>query len=144
MQKDYYEPLEPRPINESGEISAGATATMKPLGEHGPGGVTEQAGEVASKAQEKASSAADAGLDRAASGLHTAAEKMRDRASGTGGMQAQVGEKAADVMDRASSYLQSHDSGELWEDVERFVKDHPMQAAGGALVAGFLLGKIMR
>jgi ElaB/YqjD/DUF883 family membrane-anchored ribosome-binding protein len=69
---------------------------------------------------------------------------MRDRASSTGGVQAQVGERAADYMEKASTYLQDHDSQELWGEVEKFVKEHPMQAAAGALFAGFMLGRMMR
>jgi ElaB/YqjD/DUF883 family membrane-anchored ribosome-binding protein len=143
MQKDYYEPMEPRPTNEAGEYTSGSTATMTESSD-GSGGITQQAGEIASKAQEKAGAAADMGVDRAATGLHTAAEKMRDRASSTSGVQAQVGEKAADYMEKASTYLQDHDSQELWGEVEKFVKEHPMQAAAGALFAGFMLGRMMR
>jgi len=47
-------------------------------------------------------------------------------------------------MDRTASYLKEHDSQELWSEVEAFVKEHPMQAAAGALFAGYMLGKIIR
>ncbi|MCC6381518.1 MAG: hypothetical protein IT304_03370, partial [Dehalococcoidia bacterium] len=86
---------------------------------------------------------ADAGLDRAASGLQKAADQMRDRA-GSEGLQGQVATKAADTMEKTASYLREHDTDEIWKDMESFVKDHPMQAAAGALVAGFVLGRLLR
>ena len=73
-----------------------------------------------------------------------AAERMRERADSHEGMQADVATKAADAMDRTASYLKEHDSQELWSEVEAFVKEHPMQAAAGALFAGYMLGKIIR
>lgn len=115
----------------------------------------EQAGELASSAREMAGEKAsaigsmaqekaDAGLDRAASGLERAATNMRDRAEGAGGLQEQVGTKVAGGLESAATYFKDHDSAELWSEVETFVKDHPLQAAAGALVAGWMLGRMMR
>lgn len=161
MQKDYYEPVDPQPINDGGEIPNGQAGTSQAHG----GGSSEQGGgmsqmatkaqdqakELAGQAQEKASNVAtmarertDQGVDRAAEGLHTAAEKMRERAANGDGMPAQVGTKVADTLDRTSTYLQEHDTGQIWDDVETFVRQNPMQAAAGALVAGFVLGRIFR
>jgi ElaB/YqjD/DUF883 family membrane-anchored ribosome-binding protein len=121
----------------------------------GQGGVGENASEMASAAQEKISEGASAAQEKigeraeavresAASGLASAANRMRDQSSGQDGMQAQVKGKAADAMETASQYLNQHDSQELWTDLERFVKEHPMQAAAGALVAGYVLAKVTR
>ena len=101
-------------------------------------------GEMRSQAGEKIVAGADAGKERAASGLSVAAERMRERADSHEGMQADVAAKAADAMDKTASYLKEHDSQELWSEVEAFVKEHPMQAAAGALFAGYMLGKIIR
>ncbi|MBI2767490.1 MAG: hypothetical protein HYX53_16465 [Chloroflexi bacterium] len=147
MEKDYYEPLSPRPANAAGEIPEGSIGTMKDGGLRGEaeaGGIIEQAGRVAAKAQLKAFAGADVGRERAASGLATAAGRMRERAEDRGGMQAQFGAKAADAMGKTAGYLREHDSNELWDGVRAFIKEHPMQAAAGALFAGYFIGKMMR
>lgn len=164
MQKDYYEPVDPQPINEGGEIPNGQTGTSQAYSDGSmqgggeSGGVTQmaakaqdQAKEIAGQAQEKVGNVAtmarertDQGVDRAAEGLHTAAEKMREHAETREGVHAQVGTKVADTLDRTSSYLKEHDTAQMWDEVETFVRQNPMQAAAGALVAGFLLGRIFR
>lgn len=121
---------------QANEIAARAQEKAGEFGEM----AQEKAGEVASMAQERA----DVGIDRAAEGLQQAADTMRERAGDHDGMQAQVGTKLADGLEKTAAYLKEHDSAELWDEVEAFVKEHPMQAAAGALVAGFLFGRILR
>ena len=108
----------------------------------------KKAGETASEArtavQEKVTSGADTGIDKAAQGLGSAAEKMRSRADEDQGMRSTVETKAADAMDKTAGYLKDRDSQELMRDLEEFVKAHPMQAAVGALAAGYVLGKLVR
>lgn len=150
MEKDYYEPqvdpitdLEGRGV---GDYHPGSIATT----EEKPS-VTEQASEIAAKAQEKAGEVggmakerADQGIDRAADGLQKAADTMRSRMEDQGGIQGEVGAKVAGGLEATASYLKDHDSAELWGEVESFVKEHPLQAAAGALVAGWMLGRMMR
>lgn len=107
-------------------------------------GARERATEGATAVQERAMSGADKGLDKAAEGLGSAAEKMRARAGEESGMRATAQEKAAEAMDKTAGYLREHDSQELMHDLEDYVKAHPLQAAAGALVAGFVLAKIVR
>ena len=156
MRRDYYEP--DAPVNEtsdadhtapSGQVAAGsATQVLKDRAAD----IQEQAGEVAEKAQEQAGAVkdkaieqAEVGKQKAASGLHSAAEQLRNRAGDEeDGVKAQVVTKAADTMEQTATYLEEHEASEIWEDFERFVKEHPMQAAAGALVAGFVFGRILR
>ena len=109
---------------------------------------TERAGETVSEAKsalgEKLNSGADAGMNKAADGLGTAAEKMRTRAEEDEGVRATMEVKAADAMDKTADFLKTHDSKELMTDLEEFVKAHPIQAAVGALAAGYVIGKIVR
>lgn len=165
MQRDEYEPLDPRPINEGGEVPAGQSGTYQPQegeSQMGQQSQEQQSGDMASKAQEQASNVAgkaqeragnvatmaqersNQGIDKAAKGMSSAAEQVRHRMEGKEGMQGQMGTRVADSLDRAGGYLREHDSQQIWEDVESFVKENPMQAAAGALVAGFLLGRILR
>lgn len=108
----------------------------------------KRAGETATEArtavQERVTSGADTGIDKAAQGLGSAAEKMRSRAEEDQGMRSTVETKAAEAMDKTAGYLKEHDSQELMRDLEEFVKAHPMQAAVGALAAGYVLGKLVR
>ena len=112
---------------------------------------TEKASELQEKASEKASEvgtklheSAEAGIDRAADGLEKAAVQLRSRAEDGGGVQEKVGVRVADGLDKTSQYLRDHEAQEIWTDVEQFVKDHPMQAALGALVAGYVVAKVMK
>jgi hypothetical protein len=94
--------------------------------------------------QDRVASGADAGIDKTAEGLESAAEKIRSRTEGEEGMKSAVQEKAADAMEKTAGYLKEHDSKELMHDLEEFVKAHPLQAAVGALAAGYVIGKIAR
>jgi len=102
--------------------------------------VKDKAAEVGSKVEEKA----EVGKEKAADGLEKAAEQMRTRLESQGGPQAQVGVKVADGMEKTAGYLRDHETAEIWSDVETFVKEHPMQAAATAAVAGFVLARILR
>jgi hypothetical protein len=93
---------------------------------------------------EKAQEQADKAREQTAGGMERAAEMVRERTEGSSGMQAQVGAKAADTLDNASIYLKSHNTTEIWNDVEVYAKEHPGQALAGAILAGFLLGRILR
>lgn len=108
----------------------------------------QRAGELANDGrvavQEKVVSGVDTGMDKAAQGLESAAEKMRGRAEEDTGVRSTVEEKAADAMGKTAEYLKEHDSQELIHELEEFVKAHPIQAAAGALVAGYVLAKIVR
>jgi ElaB/YqjD/DUF883 family membrane-anchored ribosome-binding protein len=104
----------------------------------------EKMSEGTTAVQERAISGADKGREKAAEGLGSAAEKMRSRAEEDTGMRGTVEGKAAEAMDKTAGYLKEHDSQELMHDLEEYVKAHPMQAAAGALVAGFVLAKIVR
>jgi hypothetical protein len=104
----------------------------------------EAVSEARSVVQEKTVAGADAGLDKAAQGLGSAADKMRTRAEEDEGIRGSLEGKAAEAMDKTAGYLKDHDSQELMRDVEEFVKAHPLQAAAGALVAGYVLGKLVR
>jgi hypothetical protein len=107
-------------------------------------GSKERMNEGMAATQERVMGGADKGMDRAAEGLESAAEKMRSRAGEEDGMRSSVQVKAADAMDKTATYLKEHDSEELLHELEDYVKAHPLQAAAGALVAGFVLAKIVR
>jgi len=101
---------------------------------------------AAGKASEygsKLTETADTGIDKAAEGLEKAAVQLRSH-SEDGGVQGQVGTRVADGLDKTSQYLRDHEAQEIWSDVEQFVKDHPLQAAAGAALAGYVVAKLMK
>lgn len=85
---------------------------------------------------------ADAGTGRIAARLETAASAMRDRAAEAGGVRERVGNVAADRVEKTSEYFRERDTREVVGDVGDYVRHHPVQAAAGALVVGYMLGRL--
>jgi ElaB/YqjD/DUF883 family membrane-anchored ribosome-binding protein len=101
--------------------------------------VSETASEYGDKAQEQL----EKGKEQTASGLESAAGMIRERTQ-TGPLPPEAGAKVAEGMESAATYLREHDTTEIWNDMERYVKEHPAQAVAGAIFAGFLLGRMLR
>jgi ElaB/YqjD/DUF883 family membrane-anchored ribosome-binding protein len=105
------------------------------------------AGQVKHQAQETASQAKEQlerGREHAGEYAENAAEMVREKAHERGGVQEKVGVKAADAMERTAGYLRENRTDEIWDDIERLAREHPIQALGGAVLAGFLIGRILR
>jgi ElaB/YqjD/DUF883 family membrane-anchored ribosome-binding protein len=137
------------------------SSTASEPSETGETGAREQAKEYADQAKNKASDIADqaknktgemadaakeraeAGKGQAASSLEHAAQVTHERAAESEGMPAQAGTKVADVMEDTAKYLRTHDTNEIWRDVESYAKSHPLQTLAGAVVGGFVLGKLI-
>lgn len=102
------------------------------------------AGQQASDMASKVTDQADKGMEKAAESLTSASQQIRERAEEQGGMQAQVGTKVADDLDKTSEYLETHDSKQVMDDIETYVKEHPMMAVAGAVVGGFVLARVLR
>jgi len=105
-------------------------------------GAREQAEQGAMQARERASQAAEQGEERAAEGMEQAASMIRDRADGTPAAGAAM--KAADGMERSADYLRKHDTNEMWQDVEHYVREHPVAGIAGSVAAGFLVGRLLK
>jgi ElaB/YqjD/DUF883 family membrane-anchored ribosome-binding protein len=101
--------------------------------------VKEKARDTAEMAKDRA----DEGIDKAAEGMQGAADKLRDRAEQQGGVAADAGVKVADTMERSAEYLREHDTDQIFEDLEQYVRKHPMQAIAGAVVGGFIVGRLL-
>lgn len=88
--------------------------------------------------------------DRAAEGLETAAHRLDDvanRQGGQGGAMGRAGDmahRAADTMESTARYLRDNDVRALQSDLERMVKESPLQTLLVAVAAGWVLGKILR
>ncbi|OAI38966.1 hypothetical protein AYO38_08615 [bacterium SCGC AG-212-C10] len=98
---------------------------------------------MVSGAMTKVQDGVEGGKEKLADGIGSAAETMRERMDGDGAV-AKAGTMAADSLEKTASYLRDHESGELWADVQEYVKQHPASALVGALAAGFVLSRIVR
>jgi ElaB/YqjD/DUF883 family membrane-anchored ribosome-binding protein len=104
------------------------------------GRTKEAASEYGARAQEQL----DKGMDQAADGMESAAARLRSQAENTEGMPAQAGVKVADGIETAATYLREHNTDEVLNDVEHYVRQHPTQALVGAIFAGFVIGRVLR
>lgn len=91
------------------------------------------------------------GMERAASGLETAARKLDDMANrqgmgatGTKAKAVNLAHGTADTMESVSRYLRSNDAADLQRDMERQVRENPLQTLLVGVAAGWLIGKILR
>jgi ElaB/YqjD/DUF883 family membrane-anchored ribosome-binding protein len=103
----------------------------------------QRASETKDRVEEVVREKTEQGIDRTAEGVQSAAERIRSEANERGGMTAEAGTKVADTMDRTAGYLREHDSEQILSDVERYVREHPLQAVAGAVVGGFILGRLL-
>jgi ElaB/YqjD/DUF883 family membrane-anchored ribosome-binding protein len=108
------------------------------------GQAKEKAAEVATQVKDRAQETADKAIDGTAGGVQSVADTIRERAEGSGGIQEKAGTTVADGMEKTATYLRDHDSQQMMQDVERFVREHPTQAVLGAVAAGFIIGRILR
>lgn len=153
MRRDKFDPEDtidddqPDHTAPSGQVAAGSATSW--MSDHEPD-IQEQAGEVAQRAHERATAyerameQAEAGRQKAASGLRSAADQIRRRGMEAEGSRAQAIARAADTVDKSAQYLDEHEAREMWGTFETFVREHPFQAAAGALAAGVLIGRILR
>lgn len=103
----------------------------------------DQAAEMAPRAREAAYDTVESGRTGAAEGLERAAENLERQSRGDG-MTAMAAGAAADGMQQAAGYLRTHETAEMWEDVERYVREHPGRSVLAAIAAGVVVGRILR
>jgi len=104
----------------------------------------EKAQTKASEFGQKAQQRADQSLDKAASATERAASQLREKARRQGGKAGEIGTKVADKLETTSDYLQQHDSTEILDEIEKYVREHPLLAVGAAAFGGFVLARILR
>jgi ElaB/YqjD/DUF883 family membrane-anchored ribosome-binding protein len=117
-----------------------ATDRGQRSGTQGRENMSQKATEFSERARERT----DEGMQKAAGGMEDTAQKLRERTEGKGGVQAKAGERVAEGMEKTAGYLRDKDSQQIMDDVEQYVKEHPVQAIAGAVVGGFILARILR
>jgi hypothetical protein len=92
---------------------------------------------------DKARQQADAAIERAADEMESASGNVRHMASEYKGTPGEMGTKLADEMHEAAGYLKTHPSRAIVNDVSAYVRQHPGKAIIGAIIAGFVVGRIL-
>jgi hypothetical protein len=124
-------------FNSGSSATRGSTTPGSGLGDF-----KQQAGEFAHKAADRV----DATRQPIADKLHGAAGAIRDQAQGlaTGEGLVGVAKTAADKLESSASYIESHNTKQMIQDVVGIVKRHPAQSLLIAGAVGFLFARAFR
>lgn len=111
--------------------------------------VQEKAGQAVGQVQQQAQSALTQQKEQASEGLNGVAGALRQtgqslREQGQQEQFAQFADKAADQVERFSTFLRDKDLGEITHEVERFARKEPAIFLGGALALGLLGTRFLR
>lgn len=105
-----------------------------------------KAGEVAGRAEERINE----GMKRTADQLDNVARRIDSTAdqrlsgSGAAGRAGELAHGVADTLESVSGYLRSNDMNSLQKDLERQVRERPLQTLLIGVAAGWMVGKILR
>lgn len=139
----------------SDDATVGATATDHQIPSRtsaasdrpSTGGAENIGGQIRNKTQDRLND----GLRTAADRLESAAENIdgiaEDRLDDAGGRRARAGELAhtfADSLDSLADYLRDNDIQSLQRNLERQVRERPLQTILVGVAAGWVVGKILR
>ena len=107
--------------------------------------VAENIKEKASEFTQRVNDTIDDKRETAASALSDTASRIHQSAESLpGAKMTSIAHRAADKLDQTSQYIREHDTSAMMEDVLDFVKRYPAQAIVGAVVAGFLAGRLLK
>lgn len=132
---DHQIPSETGPANVAG---TGTSGTQQGEGE-GQGGMNQL--------REQAANRVNQGMQQAAERLETVAKRIDDLADqrlGSAGRAGDVAHGVADNMESLAGYLRESDLQTLQRDLERQVRERPMQTLLVAVAVGWIAGKILR
>jgi ElaB/YqjD/DUF883 family membrane-anchored ribosome-binding protein len=107
----------------------------------------EKMGEMAGRAEDKVNQGLNQAADRIDQAAHRLDQIADQQAGGAGGPRAKAGQMAhsvADTMESVAGYLRSNDARKLRGDLERQVRERPVQTLLIGVAAGWLAGKILR
>ena len=128
----------------SGSSMGGGTATQSHTSTES---ATQRASDLAGQAEDKL----NPGMKQAADRIDTTAQRLNqvadDRLGGGTGARARAGDTAhtvADTMQSVASYLRDNDAQALRGDLERQMRERPLQTLFVAVAAGWLVGKVLR
>lgn len=143
---------------QGGAQQGGQPATPGATGQQAGGGqdLLQQAkqttGEIVNQVQQRAGSQISQQKESAASDLSTvvnAVRKFGETLSNEGSgpiarYAAQYGDKAADNLDRLTTYIREQDPKQLLDDVQNFGRRRPAWLLGGAFILGFAGARLIK
>jgi hypothetical protein len=110
----------------------------------------QNAGQVVDQMREQASNRLVGQIGQTSEGLHSASEalrsvgqQLRQNAQAPAPI-AQYADKAADQVERVSTYLRDKDLDRIVDDVERFARHNPATFIGGAFALGLLASRFLK
>jgi ElaB/YqjD/DUF883 family membrane-anchored ribosome-binding protein len=108
----------------------------------------DQAGQLADQARTQVTSQISSQKERAATSLHSVAEALRQtgqqlRDQDQSGVTQYV-DRAADQVERLSTYLQNNEVGDIINGVERFARQQPALFVSGAFTLGLLAARFLK
>ena len=107
------------------------------------GGIGGALGTAQDKVNQGMRQAAD-GLESAAQRLDSAIDGRMGNATGRMAQAGQLGHSFADTMESVAGYLRNNDVDGLRRDLERQMRERPLQTLLVGVAAGWLAGKILR
>lgn len=127
-------------------------STTKPMASMGnserDGGVVDQAKHtvenVASQAKQGVTQQIELRKDRAVNTIHGVAEAVRNAGQNLEGPLPALADRAADGIDKVSSFLESHEIRDAVRGVERFARREPALFIGGAVALGLVAGRFLK
>jgi hypothetical protein len=143
-----------QPVGSAGAASTGATPSAARTGSAGEGSpvvdeeTKQRAARVVDSVQNAASETVNSKLSSAAGQVGSVAAARRRTGENLGSENQQTArhyvDMAADQVERLSSYLDSHDLGEIVGQVEETVRRQPALVIGGAFVLGLLGARFLK
>lgn len=106
----------------------------------GIGGAIDNAQERVNQGMKQAAG----GLENAAQRLDSAIDSRMGDATGRMGQVSDLGHSFADTMESVAGYLRNNDVDSLRRDLERQMREKPLQTLLVGVAAGWLAGKILR
>lgn len=103
-------------------------------------GLADQAGRTAQAQANRTLNQAGDTLSQVARAVRDAGEGLREQRPEIAG----IADTAAERVDRAATYLREHEPQELIDSATDFARRQPALVIGGALVAGLVLGRVLR
>jgi len=142
-----------KPAGGAGSMSAGGGATNQNAGEEDLLQHAKNAtGEIVSQVQQQAGSQINRQKETAATELTTVVNAVRRfgetlTSEGNGPIAryaAEYGDKAADGLERLTTYIREQDPKQLLNDVQNFGRRRPALLLGGAFLLGFAGARLIR
>jgi vacuolar-type H+-ATPase subunit H len=110
---------------------------------------SKDAGEIVDDARAKAAEVGDAAAGKVDSAMTATGEQMSTlaqtvREKAPEGKAGEVAYKAADALERGGEYLQTADLQMVRSDLERIIRDHPIEALLVGVGVGYLVARATR